>query len=573
MKRLLIALLIISVIPLTAYADDTEIYGLTTTQIKPNVLIIFDNSGSMNDEVRSAIGYDPSVTYPVAAACGGGGNVDCATTTVYRFRGVEQVWQGHSTMSSVQSHCATAYNRLSTQGTYTGTLSTAGYCRTSAGTFASGNYINFLVSNTGDTDPTTPKVDIAKRVVKDLVQSTDSVNFGLMIFNNSQGGYLLRPVSDMAVGTNRQDLINAIGDENSGIVANAWTPLAETLYEAMRYYSGQSSAFNSGTSYTSPIQYSCQKNYIIFMTDGMSTLDNDPVLKTICNNGDCDGDGYEPDQDPRKSYYASGTDYLDDVAKYLHDNDMSTSLAGTQNVLTYTIGFGLPESDDGATLLLQETGANGGGTYYSAYNTQTLSQAFTEIIGTIIQDNTSFVAPVVPVSPENKTFSGDRVYIGFFKPDVGPFWSCNLKKYGLDIDNGTVVDKNGNPALNSSGNFLDTSISYWSSLADGGIVEEGGVGKLLFDRSTARNIYTYLGTSTTLTGTSNAFTTRNSAITYGMLNLTNDTEKDNLINYIHGYDAYSSTPTAKRDWILGDILHSRPIVVHYSTSRSVTYVG
>lgn len=569
MKRLLIALLIISVIPMAAYADDTEIYGLTTSQIKPNVLIIFDNSGSMNDEVRSAIGYDPSVTYPVASACGGQGNVACATTTVYRFRGVEQVWQGHSTMASVQSHCATAYNRLSTQGTYTGTLSTAGYCRTSAGTFASGNYINFLVSNTGGTDPTTPKVDIAKRVVTDLVRSTDSVNFGLMIFNNSQGGHLARPILDLSAGTNRQDLIDAVNNIN----ADTWTPLAETLYESMRYYSGQASAFNGGTSYTSPIQYSCQKNYIILMTDGMSTEDRSPLLQTICTNGDCDGDGYEPAGDPRKQYSYQGSDYLDDVAKYLHDNDMSTSLAGTQNVLTYTIGFGLTSSTDGATLLLQETGANGGGAYYSAYNTQTLNQAFTEIIGTIIQDNTSFVAPVVPVSPENKTFSGDRVYIGFFKPAVGPFWSGNLKKYGLDLDNGTVVDKNDDPALDSNGNFLDTSISYWSTLADGGIVEEGGVGKVLFDRTTARNIYTYVGTSTTLTGTSNAFTTGNSAITYGMLNLTNDTEKNNLINYIHGYDAYSSTPTAKRDWILGDILHSRPTVVHYESSKSITYVG
>src|SRR3989304_2479568 len=235
MKRLLIALLIISVIPLTAYADDTEIYGMTTSQIKPNVLIIFDNSGSMNDEVRSAIGYDPSVTYPVAAACGGGGHGDWQTTN--------------------------------------------------------GNYINFLVSNTGDTDPTTPKLIIAKNAIKDLVRSTDSVNFGLMIFNNSQGGYLLRPMSDMTVGTNRQDLIDAIGDEDSGIVANTWTPLAETLYESMRYYSGQSSAFNGGTSYTSPIQYSCQKNYIILMTDGMSTEDRSPLLQTICNNGDCDGAG------------------------------------------------------------------------------------------------------------------------------------------------------------------------------------------------------------------------------------------------------------------------------------------
>lgn len=556
-------------VPVSVYADDVEIYGVTTTEIKPNVLIILDNSGSMNGEVRSAVGYDPSVTYPIANACGGQGNIPCDPNNVYRYRGIEQVWQPHTDISRVQSHCPYAYNRLSAQGMFTGRLSTSGYCWTAWGTFATGNFINFLVSNTGDTDPTTPKIDIAKDVIKNLVQSTDAVNFGLMIFNFSQGGQVIFPVSDMTVGTNRQDLLNTI----DGIVADTWTPLAETMYEAMRYYSGQSSYFNSGVNYTSPIQYSCQKNYVILMTDGMSTLDTDPVLKTICNQGDCDGDGYEPDRDPRKQYSYQGSDYLDDVAKYVFDNDMSISLDGVQNVKTYTIGFGLPTSDDGATLLLTETATNGGGTYYSAYNTQTLSQAFTEILGTIIQDNTSFVAPVVPVSPENKTFSGDSVYIGFFKPAVGPFWSGNLKKYGLDLDNGTVVDKNNTPALDSDGNFLETSVSYWSEFADGGVVEEGGVGKLLVDRTTERNIYTYLGTSTSLTDSSNAFATTNSAITYAMLGLTNDTEKDKLISYIHGYDAYSSTPTAKRDWILGDILHSRPLIIHYSSTRSVIYVG
>ncbi|MDD5433904.1 MAG: PilC/PilY family type IV pilus protein, partial [Nitrospira sp.] len=569
-KILLILSLLTIIIPAAlTYADDTEIYGFTTTQIKPNVLIIFDNSGSMNDDIRSAIGFDPAVTYTVASACGGNGNVLCDSTTIYRWRGVEQVWQPHSSLSNVQAHCTTAYNSLHNQGMYTGVLSTAGYCRTSGGTFATGNYINFLVSNTGGVDPSTPKVDIAKRVITELVKTTDSVNFGLMVFNNSEGGHLARPILDMGVGTNRQDLINAINN----ITANTWTPLAETLYESMRYFSGQSSQFNSGTNYTSPIQYSCQKNYVIIVTDGMSTEDKNPVLKTLCNNGDCDGDGFEPDRDPRKSYYASGSDYLDDVAKYMHDNDMSSSLNGTQNVITYTVGFGLLSSDDGATLLLTETADNGGGKYYSAYNTQSLNQAFTEIIGTIIQDNTSFVAPVVPVSPENKTFSGDRVYIGFFKPSVGAFWSGNLKKYGLDLNNGIVIDKNGVPAIDSNGDFLETSVSYWSTGGDGGFVEEGGVGEVLLARTTARNIYTYLGTSTALTNASNAFTTTNAALTYGMVNMTNDTEKNSLINFIHGYDAYSGTPNIKRDWILGDILHSRPYVVHYSTTRSVSFVG
>lgn len=569
MKKLLIAIGIMMIFPVVVHADDVEIYGATTSEIKPNVLIIFDNSGSMNEEVRSAIGYNPSFAYPEAMACGGGDNVRCDPNKVYRWRGVEKIWQAHTTMASVQSRCNSAYNNLSKQGTYTGRLSTAGACSTSSGTFASGNYVNFLVSQTGDVDPSLPKLTIAKKVISELVKTTDEVNFGLMIFNQSQGGHLEFPVSDMSTGTHRQDLVDAI----NGIEGETWTPLAETQYEAMRYYSGQSSYFNAGTNYTSPIQYACQKNYIILMTDGMSTEDRSPVLQTICNLGDCDADGFDPAGDPRKSYAYQGSDYLDDVAKYLHDNDMSSSLEGTQNVSTYTIGFGLLGSEDGATLLLRETASNGGGTYYAAYNTQTLNQAFVEILGTIVQDNTSFVAPVVPVSPENKTYSGDSVYIGFFKPAIGAFWSGNLKKYGLDLDNGTVVDKNGNAALDSNGNFLETSVSYWSTYADGGQVEDGGVGGVLLARSSARNIYTYLGTSTTLTHSSNAFTTGNSALTYNLLNMSNDTEKNSLINYIHGYDAYGPEPGVKRDWILGDILHSRPTVVHYSESYSVIYVG
>ena len=55
MKRLLIYLhiliiipAILAILPAFVYADDTEIYGVTTEQVKPNVLIIFDNSGSMD---------------------------------------------------------------------------------------------------------------------------------------------------------------------------------------------------------------------------------------------------------------------------------------------------------------------------------------------------------------------------------------------------------------------------------------------------------------------------------------------------------------------------------------------
>ncbi|NIO03074.1 MAG: pilus assembly protein, partial [Proteobacteria bacterium] len=120
---------------------------------------------------------------------------------------------------------------------------------------------------------------------------------------------------------NRSDLHTAIG----GISADTWTPLAETLYEAGLYFEGKASFFNAGVTYTSPITDWCQKSYIIVITDGLSTQDRNPVLTTIGNNGDTDGDGVDPG-----TYPDDGSDYLDDVAKYLYDIDLRADLDDKQ---------------------------------------------------------------------------------------------------------------------------------------------------------------------------------------------------------------------------------------------------
>ena len=604
MKKLFIALFILSVLPVTAYADDTEIYSVSMANVKPNVLLILDNSGSMRDNAEMGDPYDPSITYTVTGSCEGR-TKPCSSSSIYRFVaiGIEGMWTNNGiVLSSVKEPCKTT---LATMGQYQGLLNkTSGSCTSGLNrSYATGNWINWRNSPGVNFYP---KIEIAKKVLRDLINSTNGVKFGLMIFNNNQGGYLAYPISDMETGTNKADLLNTIGDpkdlsdlcDDTGSNGDlklcapgsgTWTPLAETLYEAMRYYSGGNKYFGGSGTYTTPIEYACQKNYVVIITDGMSTKDRDPILKTLCTNGDCDGDGFEPANDPAKDYNfcgpaCDGSDYLDDVAKYLSTTDLLTDngdipkTIGMQNVTTYAIGFGEVASggDPSGLKLLDETMANGGSGRTQAFRagkTKDLSDALSQITGEILADNTSFVAPVVPVSPENKTYSGSSVYIGFFKPSVSPFWSGNLKKYGIDLNNGVVVDKNGATAIDSSGNFLESSISNWSTTADGGIVEGGGVGEQLLTRTSARNLYTYLGTSTNLKDSSNAFIKTNTSLTYSMLNSANDTEKGKVIDYIHGYDSYSSNPSAKRDWILGDILHSRPIVVHYSTSRSIIYVG
>jgi type IV pilus assembly protein PilY1 len=110
---------------------------------------------------------------------------------------------------------------------------------------------------------------------------------------------------------------------------------------------------------------------------------------------------------------------------------------------------------------------------------------------------------------------------------------------------------------------------------DGGDVEKGGVGDVLRNRSSSRNIYTYLESNVSLPDSSNAFIEAN--ITPAMLGLGSDnSERDKLVRFVRGYDAYDDNgngdTTEKRDWMLGSFLHSRPLLIHYET-RSVIFAG
>jgi type IV pilus assembly protein PilY1 len=553
-----------------SFADDTDIYGSTNTVIQPNVLIIFDNSGSMNDDIAlTPDPYDPATDYSSSGSYN--------KNAVYRQSSGS--WSLYINNVEPMS-CLAAHTALTTSGSYTGKLASNGTCGTKSRTTALGNYLNYL---NGPGATSKPKLEIAKDVIKNIVTNTDGVRFGLMNFGswkpagnykNDQGGHIVKDIKDMAIGTNKQDLLNAI----KNIVADTWTPLAEVLYEAGLYFKGAASYFNAGVTYTSPIQYSCQKNYIILMTDGLSTHDQDPILASAV--GDTDNNLKDPG-----SYPDSGSHWLDDVAKKWYDEDLlpssNVSGSGKQNIITYTIGFST--GDPVANQLLADTAANGKGQAFTADNAQQLTQAFLTALGQIIEDNTSFVAPVVPVSPENRTYSGDYVYIGFFRPNTDAFWSGNIKKY--KILGGQIVDKNGNVATNPDGSFIETSVSYWSSTADGGRVEKGGVGEGMlsmtlnptdFDPAAigVRKIYTYFGTDAVLKNAANQFEIANASVTPTVLGLSaSDTAgKDQLIKFVHGQDAYNNTTTT-RDWILGDVLHSGPAVVAYSITRSVIYVG
>jgi type IV pilus assembly protein PilY1 len=143
---------------------------------------------------------------------------------------------------------------------------------------------------------------------------------------------------------------------------------------------------------------------------------------------------------------------------------------------------------------------------------------------------------------------------------------------------GEVLDSTKTSALDTNNLIKDSSISNWSSQTDGMQVDKGGVGEVLLKRSEPRRLFTNLGDSN-LTAESNVLRTSNAQITPELLGLSpKDTVgREKLIQYVQGYDSYRKTNDGtglkKRKWILGSIVHSRPLVIPYENSKSVIFVG
>ena len=551
-------LLVILAAAASLRADDTEIYGVVSTpSIPPNVLIIFDTSGSMATEDVPGDPYEPITTY----------SGSYSANAVY-----QRVSDGHNyqwtlfTNSIDNIACAGIKTDLLSVGYAVGKVRATNF--TCGGTtnrrLRLGNFMNYDASGIGTPQS---RISVAQQVLTDLIYQTNDVRFGMMVYNYNDtdarsGGRLVAPCS-----ADKTPLLTAVSNASP----SGWTPLAETLAEAGLYFAGQPSWFNSGVTYTSPMELSCQKNYIILMTDGEPTYDRHHKLyDTDYINGDHigdqDGDHASPcsgfpteefwyrDEDGNCHDYASyGSDYLDDVAKYLYSNDCNPNLGeGTsfdkQNIITYTIGFRVENQ------LLSRTAAAGGGEYFTADNYSALSEAFKQIMAAIVERNSCFVAPVVPVSRTNRTYAGNKIYLGFFKPQPDGLWFGNIKRYKLDND-GTIRDQSNKLATTPEGLIREDARSLWTTLADDGpAVEKGGAAErlnILVDTGGTRNVYTYTGTNALLTDASNAFVESNSAITKGMLNVTTDLERTALFNTV-------------RKGQFGDVIHSEPAVVYYA---------
>ena len=608
-KNNLVAVLsiVLFLIPGMSHAMDTDLYTGKTVVVPPNVLIIFDTSGSMDDRVPDRT-FDPTYDYSTEP-----GDTDYDNEKVYywdnsQWGGDWEIFADHI----ADLDCDDAEITLNTFGRWSGNIhvESEGYgCSTNDDDFetlSTGTFINY---NESDLTPSRRKIDVARDAIKSLLQSMiddgENIRVGLMRFNTSNvGGRISVPIADLDAAQ-KALLDSAL----NGYTANGATPLAETLAEAGLYFANKSSWANPGVTYTSPIQWRCQQNHIILMTDGNSYYDEggggvglNIFTRADYINGktisDYDSDGADPGTDGH-----GGTHWLDDVAKFLYDEDMIISgndpsgepfeqyvrdpvspVAPVgferQNVHTHTIGFATGTND----LLLRRAaagadsvhGSHGDGLYRASYSTEEIQTAFEDIFGSIIEKNVNLSAPVVPISEIDNNYSGRNLYVGMFRPNDSPFWYGNIKKYVLDKF-GNVLQKDGtSPATDASGVILSNASScYPDSNQDGFAVDEGGVGAALLTQN-GRNFYTYhtgSATTTNLTDSSNRFHETNNDVRTEL----GVADPDDLIYFLsarNDYDPDDGAETKKRAWVLGDLLHSKPSIQDINgTTQALIFVG
>jgi type IV pilus assembly protein PilY1 len=535
--------------------------------------------------------------------------------------GDDSSWIECSADEGVHGQTASSTKKFAADGSTNGPWSSSSankidWSRGQAITFYSGNYLNWKASPT----ITRTRLEIMQEVLTTLLTNLDdNVNVGLMRYSNdtgsdndaaAQGGMVMKEMGK--IEDNRASMITEINSWS----AAGWTPLSETLFEATQYFRGDKVYFAGGENqtlfpgaynavntaygksdkftstpngdspsitasrnatdkslYDSPADQDCQKNYIVYLTDGLPTQDNEantqieklPNFAKITGAAKCDGT-------------ESNGKCTDDLAKWLHQSDLRADRPGVQNVSSYWIGFG--DDVKSGTAFLEKVAQRGGGKYYAAEDTAQLTEAFSEIISKILEQTTTFTSPTVAVNAFNRTQNLNYLYMSVFKPATSYRWLGNIKKYQVTQD-GEIRDVNGNSAVDPNNGFFEgSSQSFWSDMADGADAELGGAAGELKNPTprtvanpTGRKIYS------NLTVNSGALTEDLSALksnlTLANLLLLGVVDSNvvsgrpattNLVDWAYGQDVLDEngngdTAEARKD--MGDPLHSRPATVIY----------
>lgn len=488
-----------------------------------------------------------------------------------------------------------------------------------------GNWLNYQIFERGENengggsasnDDRMSRMTLVRAAATEAATVVNGFNLGLSRFDvNNDGGFVDLPIGKI------EDIRGEFKSKLDSYFTFGATPLSESYYEIAQYYRGKSvdygidsmsriqypgrvvnrfgsgliswlssvlpintytestpsaPASRTGDKYLSPITSSCQsQNSIVLFTDGMPQQDDGANAKIKALLNSTPDFSFPPGSGLSKNCGGHGG-CAPELAYFLNNYDQS-DLPGKQTIRTFVIGGfiqdtsnesnGSGENDDGSSNndldgipLLKSIARHGGTTYMPGDNYQDIVNALTEVFGSASEAPATFVAPALATNTFNSLEHQDELYYAMFSTKNRADWNGNLKLYRLGSD-GNIKDSLGKDAIGNDYLFKDSAVSYWTAKEnpDGSLVTRGGAAENLTQNL---NIFTHLtevpGPLTTPISNSVAIT---ALMGIGGL-LTDDITK--VINWANRYAGEAPGQTRKA---MEDPLHSRPIVITYSSSK------
>ena len=270
------------------------------------------------------------------------------------------------------------------------------------------------------------------------------VHVGPTWFSNSSpgGGYLHVPIDDSTAAGHITALEQKLGTSNFSTttsdhpnndldtpVRNAGlTPIAGTLNSAMKYFQGTLPT-NQGGPKPSPVQYECQKNFIVLVTDGLPSVDK--------NGNTGNADSLLPEVETEVSTLRSTT--ISGFPDHPFD------------IQTFVLGFALP-AQLGSKLddIAVAGGTDVDGHAYLAGNAtelaRTLQNIFLEILNRV---SSGSAASVISNSRSGEGAIYQSIFFPEFRGQSGHSvnWSGDVHALLVDQYGNMREDTNGNHAL------------------------------------------------------------------------------------------------------------------------------
>lgn len=429
----------------------------------------------------------------------------------------------------------------------------------------------------------------------------NAFNVGLMLFSESgdgnaqvSGGYVRSAIRAMTP-EDKTKLKELILDLDINSDKGSGAEYAKAMDEAYLYFEGMNArsgdkiktdadAFDPKPKYDKPVTDACASNYVIFISNGApDNGENNKAKDLLASRG---GNTTQISLNP------SGlqANWSDEYARFMKGKLIQTY---TIDVSPLTTGKG-PDN----TALLKSMAQQGGGDYHAVFDADELKTVLDSTFKQIQDVNSVFASTALPVSVNVRGTYLNEVYMGMFRPDAfaKPRWHGNLKLYQFakdSVSGALYLADASTPAIAAqsptTGFIRSEAKSFWTETSDfwdfrdditasdspdGDVVEKGGAAQQQRDSYPTRNLYTCTGSCVSGSALSDTpFVTTNEDIEASALGATDDSGRDELINWVRGAD---NTTTAERDStevrpsLHGDVVHSRPAVINFNRSGTDT---